>query len=116
MAAPKIESYHFGQIVIDGRTYDRDVIVLPDRVIGGWWRQEGHVLHPDDVQAVIEAAPEVLVVGLGASSQMRVTRQTRQALAAAGIELIAESTENAVETYNALRDRQTVAAALHLTC
>jgi len=31
-AAPKIESYGFGEIVIDGRRYSSDVIVYPERV------------------------------------------------------------------------------------
>ena len=33
--APKIESYRFGHIVIDGETHTNDVIILPERVIGG---------------------------------------------------------------------------------
>ncbi len=116
MTAPRIESYHFGQIVIDGRPHKQDVIILPDRVLGGWWRQEGHVLHPEDLTAVFGAAPDVLVVGRGANSRMRVTTETRRALQAAGIELVALSTAEACETYNALREGRAVAAALHLTC
>jgi hypothetical protein len=116
MNAPKIESYRFGQIVIDGHTHTRDVIILPDRVLGGWWRQEGHTLHPDDLTAVLETAPQVLVVGQGAYGQMRVTGETRRALQAAGIELRVSSTEEACQTFNSLREGQTVAAALHLTC
>jgi hypothetical protein len=72
----KIESYRFGQIVIDGKTHHKDAIILPDRVVAGWWRKEGHALHPEDLEAVVEAAPEVLVVGQGASSLMRVTLRT----------------------------------------
>jgi len=116
MATPQIESYRFGRIVIDGESYDQDVIVLPDQVIGGWWRKEGHALHPDDLEAVFEARPEVLVVGKGASGRMQVTEEARQALQEASIELVALSTEKAVETYNNVRKERTVAAALHLTC
>jgi len=47
---------------------------------------------------------------------MKITSETRHALQAAGIELIARPTEEACQTYNRLRERQTVAAALHLTC
>ena len=111
-----LESYRFGHLVVDGQAHTRDVIVLPDRVIGGWGRKEGHALHPEDLRAVFEAAPEVLVVGQGASGLMRVTQETRDALGQAGIELIALPTPEAVETYNRLRDARPVAAALHLTC
>ncbi len=116
MATPKIESYRFGRIVIDGEAHDKDVIILPGRVIGGWWRKSGHVLHPEDLDAVFEAAPEMLIVGQGANGRMRVTRETEQALAAADIELVALDTDAAVERYNALREAGNVAAVLHLTC
>jgi hypothetical protein len=116
MTAPRIESFRFGHIVIDGQTHRKDVIILPDRVIGGWWRKEGHALHPDDLQAVLQAAPQALVVGQGTNGLMRVSAETRQALQAAGIELIAQTTDLACQTYNRLREEQSVAAALHLTC
>ena len=58
----------------------------------------------------------MLVVGQGAYGRMRVPAETRQALQAAGIELIAQPTEQACQTYNRLRQKRAVAAALHLTC
>ena len=116
MIAPKIDWYRFGQVVIDGDTYTKDVILLPDRVIGGWWRIEGHLLHAQDLEIVIEAVPDVLVVGRGASARMKITQGACDALAAAGIELVSENTEAACQRYNQLREERKVAAALHLTC
>jgi hypothetical protein len=118
MEPPRIESYRFGQVVVAGQSHDHDLIILPDRVLSGWWRQRGHVLHPEDLEAVFEAAPDTLVVGLGAHSRMQITAETRQALQAAGIRLLALPTDQACQTYNELREGQagTVAAALHLTC
>ncbi len=116
MSTPQIESYRFGRILIDGRSHSKDVIILPNRVIGNWWRQEGHALRPADLEAVFESAPEVLVVGQGSSGLMRVTQDARQSLRAAGIELIALPTGEAVKTYNRLCAGRAVAAALHLTC
>ncbi|RLI41160.1 hypothetical protein DRO69_11945, partial [Candidatus Bathyarchaeota archaeon] len=62
-----IDSYDFGVIVIKGKRYTSDVIVLPEKVIDGWWRKEGHSLHMEDLKEVIEREPkpEVLVVGTG---------------------------------------------------
>jgi len=113
---PRIEHCRFGTITVDGQRYTRDLIILPERVIGGWWRREGHALHPNDLTAIFEAAPDVLVVGTGACGMMRVTEETRRALIAAGIRLIAAPTTEAVKTYNELREETRVAAALHLTC
>jgi hypothetical protein len=112
----KIDSYQFGRIVIDGQSHRRDVIILSDRVVKGWWRREGHVLHADDLESVIQTAPEILVVGQGAYGRMRVTSETRRALEVAGIELIALPTEEACQTFNRMRGDRTIAAALHLTC
>ena len=112
----KIDSYAFGRIVVDGRTYTADLILLPDRVVEGWWRQEGHVLHTADLEAVLDATPEVLIVGQGAYGRMRVPDETADAVRSAGIVLIALPTGEAVERYNARPAGQRVAAALHLTC
>ncbi|MBN1249250.1 MAG: hypothetical protein JXC32_16445 [Anaerolineae bacterium] len=115
---PKIGGYQFGRIEVDGRTYEQDLIILPDHVVANWWRKEGHVLHAEDLETVLslEDRPQTLVVGQGAYGRMRVAKDAREALDAAGIALISESTEEACETYNALRDQVRVAAALHLTC
>lgn len=116
MSTPEIQSYRFGRVVINGEAHTKDVIILPDRVIAGWWRSHGHSLHPEDLTAVLALGPDLLVVGQGAYRRMDVTDQVRQALEQAGIDLIAQSTKQACETYNQSREKKTVAAALHLTC
>ena len=116
MSTPNIDSYRFGRIVIDGKAHTKDLIILPDRIIEGWWRKEGHTLLIDDLEKVLAARPDLLLVGQGAYSRMNVPDQVRQALDRAGIELVAQSTKQACETYNQLRKQRAVAAALHLTC
>jgi hypothetical protein len=116
MSPPRIDNYRFGRVVIDGQAYTKDVIILPDRVVDGWWRREGHRLHPDDLETVFDACPQVLVVGEGAYGRLRVPSETRQALQAAGIRLISERTRDACRAYNELCSEQPAAAALHLTC
>ena len=116
MISQKIDSYKFGRIVIDGQAYNRDVIILPGRVIRDWWRGSGHILHPDDLLIVIEASPAVLVVGQGSVSRMQVLDETKQALKETGIELISLPTKEACQKYNDMRTQYDTAAALHLTC
>ncbi len=114
--SPAIDHYRFGAIIVDGQRHTRDLIILPDRVVAGWWRKEGHALQPDDLAVVFESAPEVLVVGTGAYGMMRVTEEARRALEEAGIRLVVAPTAKAVKTYNELRETVRVATALHLTC
>jgi hypothetical protein len=52
----RIDHYEFGRIVIDGREETRDLIILPDRMVLNWWRQEGHALVVDDLGEVLDAA------------------------------------------------------------
>jgi len=112
-----IDSYDFGQIVVNGRRYTSDVIVFPDRVREGWWRKGGHRLCVEDIEeAVEEGKPEVLVVGTGYSGLMKVLPETESYLKSKGIELIVQSTREACKTFNRLVGSKRVIAALHLTC
>lgn len=111
-----IDSYDFGRIVINGRTYTSDVIIFPNIVKDGWWRKEGHKLHVDDIEEAVREKPDVLVVGSGYSGLMTIPRETADYIRSSGIELIAENTEKATEIYNKLSKSKMVIAALHLTC
>jgi len=57
MSTPRIDSYRFGHLVVDGQPHTKDLIILPDKVIAGWWRKQGHTLLPDDLEEVL-AVPE----------------------------------------------------------
>jgi len=111
-----IEFYDFGQIVIASKKYVGDLIIFPDRIQDRWWRKVGHQLCVGDIRDVVEEKPEVLVVGTGYSGLLRVLPETKDYLKSKGIELIAERTSKACETYNRLSKSRRVVAALHLTC
>ena len=112
----KIDSYQFGEIVIEGKRYSVDVIILPDRVQSNWWRKTGHELCLEDIAEVIDEKPDILVVGTGESGMMKVLPEVAQMAEAQGITLITEPTENACNTYNQLSRSKRVVAALHITC
>ncbi|MCH7557430.1 MAG: Mth938-like domain-containing protein [Planctomycetes bacterium] len=112
-----IDSYQFGNIVIDGVNYNKDVIILGDTVQANWWRKRGHLLSAEDLQPVIAAKPSVLIVGCGASGLMKVSDEVRQALLEEDIQLEAVDTAKAVERFNELSKTDVnIAAALHLAC
>ncbi len=111
-----INSYRFGEILIDGEKHSSDVLIFPRRVDAGWWRRSGHELCSEDLEAVVSEKPEVLVVGTGSYGLLSVLPETRSYLESRGIKLIAENTEKACETYNQLCRSRKVVAALHLTC
>jgi hypothetical protein len=111
----RITEYDFGRIVVDGRHHDRDLIVLPDRVLGNWWRKEGHSLVIEDLEEVLEELPDHLIVGCGAHGRLEPDRSALNSLRDRGIQVDLVPTPEAVEKYNA-SDPDRTAAALHLTC
>jgi len=113
---PKIDSYRFGRIVIDGQAYKKDIIILPDRLIPNWWRAEGHKLHLSDLQEVINAKLSILILGKGAFGRLHIEEDTISGLEKAGIKIIALNSKEACQRYNELRERGDVAIALHLSC
>jgi hypothetical protein len=115
MGMERIRDYRFGHVVIDGQAHGRDVIVLPSRVVANWWRRESHSLVLGDLADVIDELPGTLIVGSGASSQMRPDPKTVQALRDRGIEVEVLSTPEAVRRF-AECDPERAAAALHLSC
>lgn len=111
-----IESYRFGHIVIDGKTYTSDVIIFPDRVQANWWRKEGHRLLPEDLEDVVAEEARTLVVGTGSFGLVEVPSGTLEYLTSKGFEVLVETTPEACQTYNRLSERGQVIGALHLTC
>lgn len=113
----RIEEYEYGRIRIDGHEEHNDVILLPDRLVTDWWRDEGHALSMDDLQDVLEAEPDRLVVGTGTSGNLTPDPGLEDALAERGITMEAHRSPEATRRYNELADSdERVAAALHLTC
>ncbi|SFM94810.1 Mth938-like domain-containing protein [Thermodesulforhabdus norvegica] len=112
-----IEDYGFGHMVINGRKYTADLKIISDRVISDWWRREGHRLHIDDITDIIDARPEVVVLGTGAFGFMKVPSEVVDFLEARGIEVVVEKTKEAVKRFNGLKEAgRLVAGAFHLTC
>jgi hypothetical protein len=111
-----VESFEFGKITIDGNTYRRDLKIVDGKIVPGWWRAEGHEIAPSDIKDILDARPEVLVVGMGDPGRMRVLPETEARLKSLGIRLIAEPTAEAVKTYNRLSGTLPTAFAAHLTC
>jgi hypothetical protein len=114
----RISDYEFGGVTVDGERHSRDVIVLPDRVLGDWWRRDGHSLVIEDLDEVIDELPPRLVVGCGAHGRLRPEPSVVEALARRGVEMEALPTADAVRRYSQLaaENPAAVAAALHLTC
>lgn len=112
-----IDHHKFGQIAVDGRDFQSDLIIFPEHVQENWRRQEGHRLDRDDLQTVLTEKPDMLVIGTGCYGRMKVPQETLEALSQAGIPVRLAKTGEAVSEFNRLqREHARIVAALHLTC
>lgn len=111
-----ITSYRFGVVVIGDKQYTSDVIIYPDKVDDRWWRKEGHLLLPEDLEEAIKEKPEIIIIGTGNPGLMKVPPATLEWIQSKGIEVKIKPTKLACQTYNQLYQPKKTIALLHLTC
>ena len=113
---PQITNYQFGRIEIDGRWIHADLIIFPDgRLKENWRRDQGHLLEYSDILPLINAGPDIIIVGTGAYGRMDMDSRLISQLS--DIELVALASLQAVTEYrNAIKRPGSVGACFHLTC
>ena len=112
-----IDAYTAGKMTIGDETYRKDLKIVQGQVVSQWWRKSGHLLEAADMKDILAAHPEIVVVGTGYASNMRIDPKLQSTLQQESIKLIAENTHEATETFNQLRSEgKDVAGAFHLTC
>lgn len=111
-----IEKYQFGEIMVSGSSYNKDLIIFPDHIQDNWWRREGHLLKITDLETVIDYRPDVLIIGTGMYGFMKIDRTLIEILKDFYItRVVVEKTKKACLYYNNETLPRKV-AALHLTC
>ena len=112
-----IEDYSEGHIRIDGADYEQDVKIIGSDVVPNWWRKSGHRIEVEDIGDILDANPDILVVGTGYAENVKISEQVLSLTKGRNIRLIPEATPRAVRTYNGLlSEGNSVAGAFHLTC
>ena len=113
-----IDSYSFGCMIINSKPYLKDLILLPDgTILHPWWRKAGHTLSLPDIQEIIAAAPDILVIGTGSPGMMQPEQTLSSELESRGIETKVMPTKEAAQEYNSLFEQgRNLAACFHLTC
>ena len=112
-----IENYSFGQIFINGKKYNSDLIIFKDRIYDSWWRKEGHNLCIDDIKEIIDEKPDTLIIGTGCYGLMKVPEELIEHIKSYDIkQVIVKKTGDASDEYNKLCKKKNIIAAFHLTC
>ena len=112
-----IDSYYFGNIVIDGKSYSYDVWISLDGKVNSWWRSSSHVIEKKDLEETLKERPEIVVIGTGESGVAEVYPDALEFLKKKKVEFFIEPTGKAVQIYNQFKkENKKVVGLFHLTC
>lgn len=123
--SPRLVDLEWGRVRVEGRdgsggTY-KDVKLYPGGSRGWDWNETGTRhdpgIQPADVEELLEAGADVVVLGRGVYERLGVTDAVRRCLEEAGAEVHVLATPAAAERYEDLREAgRAVGALLHTTC
>ena len=83
----------------------------------GFWRLGSHSIKKEEVMELIEASPDMVIIGTGAMSRAKLTPDAESALREAKVELIVLPSKESVERWNEqVGLSRRVAALIHITC
>ncbi len=112
-----IEGYQFGEIKINGKVYQNDVLVSWRNEVLAWWRKEGHRVFLEDLEEALKRKPEMIIIGTGAYNMMEVSETLKQFLIQSKIEVIVAPTSSAIKIFKEkLNEGKKVIGLFHLTC
>lgn len=112
---PRVEELTFAKLLADGKVYRAPCLVFRTSVDGRWWRADGMAFSPEDFDAVVAAAPETVVLGVGVVNKVTVRKETLDRFAEADIACEVLDSVAAAERFNALFDAgRDVVGAFHL--
>ena len=117
----RIDHTAFGEITIDGKTYDHDVIVrrsgeilkrkkkLSKRLYG-----TSHVVSEDEAKFVFEKGCGQLILGSGQEGNVRLSPEAEAFLAKKNCRVVIEPTPKAIRIFNETRGNKI--GLFHVTC
>jgi hypothetical protein len=117
---PKIEEFRFGTIVVGGKTYTHDILILSDGTVKH--REDvflnfvNHIVKRGEITELLKAYPEVIIIGTGTDAKVKLSFDIERLVTELKADLIALPSPQAVERYNQLVDKgKQVAALIHIT-
>ena len=119
-SSPRITHLSWGHIKIEnGKSY-KDAKLYPGGSREWNWNETGTAHAPgiqaSDVQELLDHGARIVILSKGMNEQLKIKPEALQRLRDGGAEYHILKTEDAVELYNELRERQPVGGLFHSTC
>ena len=112
-----IDSTEFGSIVIDGKTYESDVIVSYAGKIKEVRSESRHLISQKEFLEMIFERPEIIVIGTGVSGLMKISPEVLRFAKEKNVKIVSMLTSQAIEKFNQLvQAGEKVVAYMHVTC
>lgn len=112
-----ISSTKFGSITIGGKTYEHDVAITWEGKVKATHTEIEHLLGQKELVQLLLERPEIIVIGLGWSSIMRLSPEVVKFADEKKLKIVEKPTPLAVKEFNELvREGKKVVAYIHVTC
>ena len=115
-----ITHFSWGRLEVEGGQRFKDAKLFPGGAREWDWNETGtdHVpgIRPADVEELLERGAKVVVLSKGINERLQVCSETLGMLKQRGINFHILQSEQAVELYNKLREKEPVGALFHSTC
>ena len=121
MKSPRITSASWSQIQVEGKVMPfKDAKLFPGGSREWDWNETGthHEpgIQPEDTAELIENGASVIILSKGYNERLQTSPETINFLKKKGIEFHILQTEEAVNKYNQLREKELVGGLFHSTC
>jgi hypothetical protein len=110
----KINSFHFGSLTINNKTYDSDMMVSWDGELMP--RESSHTFSKEELMESLLKEPEIIIVGTGTAGCVKIEKDVQALARSKNVELIAKKTSEAIEEFNNTSRSKRVIAVFHVTC
>ena len=112
----KIDKFSFGSIIIDGKKYSRDVLILADGMVkkrkGGFLMFGSHGIKKEEFEELAEDRPEAIIIGTGTSGKASVAPEVEDWAKQRNLNLLVQPSYEAVTKLNELIEQKKKVAAL----
>jgi len=117
----KVNSFDFGSIVIEGKQYGYDVVILPDGSVKEREASKAifgsHTITKDEIEELAKTSPDFIVVGAGVEGVAQLSRDAQAYAEEKKVNLLTLRSYAAAKKLNELTgEGKRVAALIHITC
>jgi hypothetical protein len=116
-----IDRSEFGNITIDGKTYDHDVTIDLSGRVGKRHKKlskkvygTSHVISKAEAKDVFEKGSDLLIIGAGQEGNVRLSPEAEAYFAEKHCKVLVQPTQEAIKSFN--RAHGNKIALMHVTC